>query len=352
MVKTGLKDSLLQLLTALAIGLVVSSCFILFAGENPITAYGAMGKGAFVGKLNILSTLRWSVPYILAGVAAAVAIRADLFNMGLEGCIYLGGLASALAGAYLPSLPPVLHVTICMLAGSLVGALWLLIPAWLKAKHGINEVIMTWMLTYIAVLLGQFLATIFQQPEDITSAVQQVRTPEIAASAQLPQLVPPYQLNAGIFIVVVICILYYLFCRKSKLGFEQRAVGLAPHYAKYAGIHVHKVQFYSLLVSGALGGLCGSLEVLGVHYRYIQGFAQDMGANGIMVSLMGGLSPVGVPLAGLFMGAVQNGARAMSRNTNVSLDTARILISVIVICITAQGLYKYIKIKKHAGGGK
>lgn len=345
--KAELKQSFFRLAVALVIGLLVSGVFIFLAGENPFTAYAALLSGAVAGKLNILTTLRWSVPYMLAGVASAVAIRAGIFNMGLEGCIYLGGLAAGLVGAFVTGLPPVLHVGLCLLASMLVGMAWLLIPAWLKAYHGVNEVIMTWMLSYIAVLVCQFLAAeVFQRPEDVTSAVQQVRTPEILASAKLPQLFPPYQLNAGIFLALLVCAAYFLFCNRMKAGYEHRMVGLAPKFAEYGGVSVARVQFYSLLCSGAVGALSGAVEVLGIHNRYVHGFALDMGANGIMVSLMGRLNPVGVPVAGLFMGAIQNGARAMSRATDVSLDTVRILIAVIVICITAEGLYEFLRIKK------
>lgn len=345
--KSELKQSFFRLAVALVIGLTVSGVFIFLAGENPFTAYSALLSGAVAGKLNILTTLRWSVPYMLSGVASAVAIRAGIFNMGLEGCIYLGGLAAGLVGAFVTGLPPVLHVGLCLLAAMLVGMIWLCVPAWLKAYHGVNEVIMTWMLSYIAVLVCQFLAAeVFQRPEDVTSAVQQVRTPEILASAKLPQLVPPYQLNAGIFLALLVCAAYFLFCSRMKAGYEHNMVGLAPKFAEYGGINVARTRFYSLVCSGAVGALAGAVEVLGIHYRYVHGFALDMGANGIMVSLMGRLNPVGVPVAGLFMGAIQNGARAMSRATNVSLDTVRILISIIVICITAEGLYEFLRIKK------
>ena len=348
--KGEIRQSLIRLMIALLIGLVVSGIFILLVGENPFTAYGAMLKGAFVGKLNIITTLRWSVPYILSGIASAVAIRAGIFNMGLEGCIYLGGLAAGLVGAFLPGLPAPVHIILCLAAAMLVGMIWLYIPAMLKAYYGINEVIMTWMLSYIAILLCQFLASeIFQRPEDVTSAVQQVRTPEILASARLSQLVKPYQLNTGLFIVAGIGILFYLFCNKSKAGYEQKMVGQASKFAEYGGVDIRKIQFRSLLISGGLGALTGALEVLGVHYRYVHGFALDMGANGVMVSLMGRLNPLGVPISGLFMGVLQNGARAMTRETGVSLDTVRILISIIVICITAEGLYEWFRFKKKKG---
>jgi simple sugar transport system permease protein len=311
-----------------------------------------MFQGAFMGQFNILSTLRWSVPFMLAGVAAAIAVRAGVFNMGLEGCIALGGLGAALVGAFLPGVNPLLHVTLSLLAGGLIGMVWLLIPAWLCMYHRVNVVIMTWMFSYIAVLLCQFLAAeVFQRPEDIISAVQYVRTPEILETARLPQLVPPYQLNAGLFVVLGVCLLFFFFCTRTKEGYEHKMVGLSPTFAEYGGINIKRVRFWSLLVSGGVGGLVGAVEVLGIHHRYIQEFAVDMGPNGIMVSLMGRLNPIGVPLAGVFMGAVQNGARAMSRQLGVSLDTMRILIAVIIICITAEGIFELLRIRKKAREG-
>lgn len=342
-----LLQSFLRLLVALTIGLIISGIFILIAGGNPIIAFGAMFKGAFIGEFNIVTTLRWSVPYIVIGIASAISIRAGLFNLGLDGCVYLGGLAAALTGLFISGIHPVLHIALCMMAAMLVGALWLYIPARLKAYHGVNEVIMTWMLSYIAILLCQFLvAEVFQRPEDVASAVQQVRTPHILGSAQLPRIVPLYQLNYSLYIAILICIVFYIFCNRTKYGYEHNMTGLSMRFAEYGGVNIRRVQFYSLIISGAVGALTGALEVLGVHNRYIHGFAVDMGANGIMVSLMGRLNPVGVSIAGLFMGAIQNGARAMSRTTDVSLDTVRIFISIIVICITAEGLYELLKIKK------
>ena len=285
--KKEIIQSMLRLIIALIIGLIVSSIFIVCAGENPLEAYQAMLEGAFVGKLNILTTLRWSVPYILSGFASAVAIRAGMFNMGLEGCIYLGGLAAGIAGAHIKNLPSGIHIALCILIAMAVGIIWMYIPSRLKAYHGVNEVIMTWMMSYIAVLLCQFLAAeVFQKKEDITSAVQQVRTPEILESAKLSQLIPPYQLNTSLLIAIGLCVLYYLFANRTKIGYEQKILGTAPKFAEYGGVKVKKIQFYSLLISGALGALTGALEVLGVHYRYVHGFALDMGSNGILVSLM------------------------------------------------------------------
>lgn len=350
--KSELMQSFLKLLIALLIGLLASSIFIMAVNVNPLVAYAAMFKGAFVGKVNIITTLRWTVPYVIVGIASAIAIRAGLFNLGLDGCVYLGGLAAGLVGAYAPSLPPILHVSLCIIAAMFAGILWMFIPAQLKAYHGVNEVIFTWMLSYIAILLCQYLVTeIFQRPEDIIQAVQQARTPKIQETAKLQPIVKQYQLSTGLYIALALEFLFYVFSRLTRAGYEHKMTGLSMRFAEYGGVNIKKMQFYSLIISGAIGSLAGAVEVLGVHYRYIQGFANDMGANGIMVSLMGRLNPIGIAIASLFMGCIQSGARAMSRATNVSLDTMRILISVIIISITAEGLYEILKIKKKSREG-
>ncbi|SKC47043.1 ABC transporter permease [Maledivibacter halophilus] len=341
-----LRESLLRLLIAFGVALIVSSVFILSTGENPLLAYIQLLKGAFVGKLNIVTTLRWSVPYIITGVAAAIAFRAGMFNLGIDGCVYLGGLTAALIGTYVKGLPLLLHILLAVFAAMFVGALWLYIPAKLRAYHGVNEVITTWMLSYTAILLCQFLVgEIFQDPNDLSQAAQQVRTSYIQETAKLSQLFPPYQLNASIFIAIGLIILFYIFVKRTTHGYEHTIVGEAPDFAQYGGVDVAKTRFYSIVVSGAVGALAGATEILGVHYRYIHGFSNELGSSGILVALMGRLNPLGIPLSGIFMGAMQNGARGMSRTSNVSLDTVRIMIAVVVICITADGLYELLKVK-------
>lgn len=351
MIKNTLR-TMLTLFVSLFIALTVSGIFIALSGENPFGAYFELLKGAFFGKMNIITTLRWTMPYVLAGIAAAVSFKAGLFNMGLEGCIYIGGLTAAVSGAYITGLPPALHLTLCLLLSMAAGALWLLIPSYLKAYYGVNEVIFTWMLSYIAILLCQFIvAQYFQDPADLLSAPQQVRSAFIQESAALPKLIPPYQLNASMFIVILLVVLFFLFSSRTKYGYEHKMLGTSMEFSRYGGVDVKKTQFFSLLASGAIGSLVGATEIMGIHGRYIHEFSKDMGANGILVALMGKLSPVGIPIAGFFMGSVQNGARAMVREKNVSLDTIRIFVAVIVICITADGLFKMLKLKKQQREG-
>jgi simple sugar transport system permease protein len=341
------------LLIAFSVALILSSIFILFTGENPLMAYVQLLRGAFVGKRNFITTLRWSVPYIITGIAAAISFKAGIFNMGIEGCVYLGGLTAALVGTYIKGLPAVLHISLALLAAMLIGSLWLYIPAKLRAYRGVNEVITTWMLSYIAILLCQFLvAQVFQDPNDLAQAAQQVRTPYVQATAKLAQIIPPYQLNTSLFIAIGLVIIFYIFSSKMTFGYEHTMTGLAPDFAQYGGVDIAKVRFYSIIISGAVGALAGATEILGVHYRYIHGFSNDLGPSGILVALMGRLNPIGIPFSGIFMGAMQNGARGMARTSNVSLDTVRIIISVVVICITAEGLYELLKIKSKVREGE
>ena len=193
-------QALLRLIIAFLIGLIISGIFIIAVGENPLVAYRELFLGAFSGMLNIFTTLRWTVPYIIVGVGAAVSFKAGLFNMGLEGCVYCGALAAGLLGT-IKGLPAVIHVPLCIFGAFAVGAIWMLVPAWLKAKRGVNEVIITWMQSYAMTLFCSFLVTeYFQRPEDVTSAAQQVRTPMIEESAKLSVLVEPYKLKGSLYI--------------------------------------------------------------------------------------------------------------------------------------------------------
>ena len=344
-----LLQSLLRLLIALIVALIVSSLFIIFMGENPLIAYRQLFKGAFVGKANIIRSLRWSTPYIITGVAAAVAFRAGGFNIGIEGCVYIGGLSAALVGVYVTGLPGPLHVALAVVVAMIMGGFWLVLPAFLRAFYNVNEVITTWMFSYISVLLCQYLVTYhFQDPFEISQSAQQVRTSYIASSARLSQLIPPFQLNTAIFIALGITILYYLFSQRTTLGYELEMTGLSPDFAKYGGINIAKIRFYAIIISGAIGAVAGATEIMGVHFRYIHGFSTAIGVNGILVALMGRLNPITVPLAAIFFGSLQNGARVMERTSNVSLDTINIMVSIIVMSITAEGLYELIRVKRKA----
>lgn len=334
-----------RLLIAFAAALAVSALFVALAGEDPGAVFGTLMTGSLIGKANILRTLRWGTSYIFTGIAAAFAFRAGAFNVGIEGCVYLGGLAAALIGQ-IGGVPWYLHIPLTIMVAMITGGMWLSVPAYLKAYHGINEVVTTWMFSYIGVLFSQYLVTFkFHDPLERAQAAQQVRTAFIRESARLPQLFPPYQLSAALIVAIILALVFYWFCTRTVKGYEVEMVGQSPHFACYGGIDVASTQFMAIVVSGAIGGLGGAMEIMGTHHRYIHGFSQGLGYDGAMVALMGRLHPVAVPVAGLFIGFLKNGARAVERAHRVPLDTVTIMISIIVAFITAEGLYEMLRIK-------
>ncbi len=197
------------------------------------------------------------------------------------------------------------------------------------------------------VLLCSFLVTeYFQRPEDKSQAAQQVRTPFIEASAAFNRIMEPYKLNTSLLVAVVLVIAFFIFTKYTKFGYEHRIMGISNDFAVYGGVKVRRIQFWALLASGAIAALAGAAETLGVNGQYIHGFSVQMGANGIMVALMGRLNPIGVVVASLFMGSIQSGARVMVRNTGVSMYTMQIMVAIIVICITADGLFELLRLRK------
>ena len=347
------RRAFLRFILAFSASLAVSSAFILGGKENPLAVWTVLLQGALSGQANVITTLRWSTPYILTGLAACIALRAGMFNLGVDGCIYIGGLASALVGAYVKGVSRPTHVTLALLAAMLAGAIWVAGPALLRAYRGISEVVTSWMFSYMGILLAYYLvAEKFQDPTELAQAAQQVRTPYVADTAKLSQLVPPYQLNSSLIIALVLVVLTYVFFSRTKMGYEFNMTGLMEAFAKYGGIKTTSIQLISMLISGAIGGLAGASEVLGVHYRYIHGFSNELGSTGILIAIMGRLHPVGVLASALFMGVLQAGVRAVQRTSNVSLDTVLIMISMVVIFITAEGLYEMFRLKEKAGEGE
>lgn len=333
----------------LLISFALVSLVLLASGYSPIVAYKAMFSNALGTKSGLLQTLLKTTLLIFCGLSAAVALRANVFNIGIEGQLYMGAFAGFLAGRYLLGLPSLIHIPLCMLAGGLVGAAYAFIPAILKQKTGAHEVVTTIMLNYVATLLTSYLANHTFKAEGMmpqTELVQQTaRINRIASQSQLTWAI-------AIAIVFLAAAQFYLY--HTPQGYEIEAVGANASAAEAGGISISRVQMLTMLLSGAIAGIGGTLEVLGTYGRFVQDFASGAGYQGVSIAILSGSAPLGVGLSSLLFGVLQYGGSAMSRTTGIPVEFTEVIQALVVLCVSAPVLVQVLfwERGKHRNGGR
>jgi len=315
---------LLALLLAFAIG----ALFIAAIGENPLEIYGLMLQGTLGSGYGIGMTLFKATPLVFTGLAVALGFRAGLFNIGVEGQLYLGAFAAAMTGTWLAHLPAPVLVPLCVLAAALAGGAWAAIPGALKARFGAHEVINTIMLNFIAFAIVSFCGRwVFQTAT--------VRTAEIGAGAQLARLsdfAPALRgspANLSLLIALVVAALTGVLLFRTRLGYELRAVGLNAPAAEYGGVRLGRAQLVAMVLSGAIAGLGGTNFVLGYKHFFELGFSGGVGFLGIAVALVGRNQPLGVVLAALVFGVLSHGGLAI--NQRVPKEFVEILEAIVIL---------------------
>lgn len=277
------------------LSLFAGTLLILAAGQNPLSTYANLFDAGFrckpgPGRCALVTALQFATHLILSGLSATVALRSGFFSVGQIGQMLFGAAAASWLGGYL-RLPPFLHPAIALLGAALFGGIWGLVPAVLKHFVGVNEVISTLLLNPIAsVLVG--LAWL----------------PRVVGSARLSPLIPSTRLSAGILIALAAALLLYLFLWHTTWGMEMRAHAGAPRFALYGGMPLHRPALFAMALSGALAGLAGGVEVLGIHYRFVSSFSAVNDFDGLIVGFAGGLHPAGVLLFAFLLGGLRTGS--------------------------------------------
>jgi len=280
-----------------------------------------------------------SIPYIFGGLAVALGFRAGLFNIGVEGQIFIGAIFAAFVGYSITGLPWYIHMPLAFLAGALGGALWGFIPGWLKAKTGGHEVINTIMMNYIAFRLSDWLLSGPMKRPDSFNPI----TPAIQESAELPKFFEsPIRFHLGFFIGLIIAWLVYWFLFKTKWGFDLRTVGTNPRAAKYAGMVVSVTIMLAMSLSGGLAGMAGANEVLGVNHNLAMAFSSGYGFDSIALALLGRCHPAGVVLSALLFGTLRNGATRMQVVAGIPIDIISVLQALILAFIAAPAIIRSI----------
>lgn len=331
------------LITAVAIvlGLLVGAVLIVVSGvigpsatldlTLPVTAYGALLEGSLSNPKAIANVLNSATPLIFAGLSVAFGFRAGLFNIGANGQFLVGAFCAAVVGA-IPGIPFPLAIVAAILAGALGGAAWGFIPGALKAWRGAHEVVTTIMLNSTAYLLLNLLAsTAFKDP---TATFP--RTTDVEPAAVLGIIVENTRLHGGIVIAVLTAVAIWFILFKTVLGFEIRTVGANASAARYAGIRPAFITVLTMSIAGALAGVGGSVEILGITKNYPAEYIVSYGFDGIAVALLGRAHPIGVIGAAMLFGVLRAGSGAMQRASDIPVDIISIVQAVILLFVAAQ----------------
>ena len=254
----SVKDGVIRILLTMLLALLIGAIFIIMIGENPIAAYQAMLKGAFIGKLNFGTTLANFTPLLLTSTAFVVAAQAGAFNVGVEGEVFLGGITAAYIGYKWTFLPKPLLLIACFIGAMVVAAAWAFIPAALKAYYNVSEVCVTILMNSVALYITSYLVS---GPMSAGSANPQ--SPNVLV--RLPQFMRPSAVNVGLFLAIIVVLLVIYMLYRTSLGFKFRLVGTNPGFGDFAGLDSKKVFIRAMMLSGIIGGFAGAIEVLGVH---------------------------------------------------------------------------------------
>ncbi|MGB3306671.1 MAG: ABC transporter permease [Thermomicrobiales bacterium] len=322
-------------LAAIAAALLVGAVVIRMAGNDPWEAYKALFNGAFRSKRAIGETLVYSSPLILGGLAFAIGARAGLFNIGIEGQLVMGGFAAGLVGAWNLGLPAWLYLPLALLASVVAGGIWGLIPGVLRAATGAHEVISTIMLNYLAFRLITYLIQKQSGWLPVDPNVQ--GTKKVVAAARLPKILDGTRVHAGILIALAAAILLWLVLYKTTFGYRVRTVGLSRGAASYGGINWGVTISIAMAISGALAGLAGAGEALGLHGRHYAA-PPGYGFTAIAVGLVGQNNPLGVILSGLLFGVLSAGAPLMQSQAGVSKEIVSVLQGLIILAVAAVAM--------------
>jgi len=339
---------MVAILAGLAAALGVSALLIATAKADVATALSAIYRGAFGDWETFGETLVQATPLIFTGLAMVVAFRVRVWNIGAEGQFFAGAMAAIWFGLHVTGLPRPVLLLFLVLASMAAGAVWAFIPGWLRAKFGASEIIVTVMMNYLIMyLLSYLLSGPWRDPNSFY--LQSSRIPD---HAHFPALFEYSRLHMGFILALLATLFSYVLLWKTPLGYEFRAIGSNPTAARYKGIPIERDIVLVMLVSGALAGLAGGSEILGLHHRLRLDISPGYGYTGIIIALLGRLHPVGVILAAVLFGALVNGSTLMQVHTGVPVALVYSVQGIILIFVLASEAlctYRIRRIAPHAG---
>jgi general nucleoside transport system permease protein len=331
---------------AVLLAFVTGALLLIAAGQNPFLSFAGMASTAFGSSFAVGMTLTKSVPRLVPALGIALALRAGLWNIGAEGQIYVGATAATGAALFGPSLPFPIGTGLALAVAMLAGGFWAAIPGVLRAYRGINEVITTLMMVYVAIQLTNYL---IEGPWLVPNSTWP-STALVPATYKLPIVWPGTLVNAGIIVALIAIIVLDLVVRRTTFGLWVRAIGGNERASEVIGLPTRPLIIAALAASGAFAGLAGAVEVLGVRGRLLEGFSPGYGFEAIAIALLGRLNPLGVAAASLLFGALDAGAAGLQvASAGISSAIAPVIEALAVgYLLAGLGLAEIISLRQKA----
>lgn len=327
-------------ISAIILSFIISGILIAILGYNPFITYKYLLTGAFGGFDKIVSSLALMTPVLFCGMSHMLASRVGMSNLGMEGQFLGGAMAAALVALVCPPwLGHIGSILVCLLASIAVGGFIAFIPAFIKRKLGGSEMLTSLMLNYVVDLFTLYLLhDVVQNPGNIVPA-----TSPIPEYAKMTQLISGTQLTTGFILAIVIAAILWGFLYKTVPGYKVRAIGVNPSASRFKGLNEKRTQMWIFIVAGAIAAVGGAVQILGVHYSFIQGMSPGYGWDGVSASLLGSCEPFGVILGALVFGALRSGSMYLGRMYSVPSDFIYMLEGTTMLFIAAPAILRRLK---------
>lgn len=338
--KSILDGNVLYTIIAIIVGFLIGAVFLLIAGISPAAAYGKLINSIFSKPKYLVWTLTYASPLIFTGLSVAFSFRTGVFNIGAEGQFVVGSLAACVIGI-LVDVPAVIHIPLCILAAAAAGAIWSLLVGLLKVKRGIHEVLSFIMFNWIAFYLSNYVVNLSAVHKSGSEATKDILdSARILYPKQLIDILGCSAANWGFVIAVVAAVIIWVIIEKTTLGYKLRAVGFNGSAASYVGINSDRSVLTALGISGALAGLGGAVQLLGMSGRLSQFAGQEgYGFEGITVALIGASNPIGCIFAGIFYGAMKYGGSKLSM-VKAPAEVVDIIMGCVILFIAISHIFK------------
>jgi len=317
---------------ALLVALFLGGVLIFSVGINPWKAYGYMFRSLFSNIFLFSETFVHFVPLLFCSLSFAVGVKGQFINIGIEGQLYFGALIATLAGIYIQCLPAFIHIPLVLLAGVIGGVFLFGIAGILKIKFGVDEIISTLMLNYLAIFLVDFMVTYPLKPPNTYIP----QSEKIAESARLLPLIAGTQINLGLILSLLVAVIIYYYVYRSPYGYQIRVVGASSNVAKYAGIDILKSTISVIIIAGGLAGLAGASMLIGAQHKLVPAFSSGYGFQAICTSVLAKNNPLWIILTALLFSFIQVGVGSMHRNAGVPLSLCWVIQGMIMVMITSS----------------